>query len=175
MKNTLIKQSLTALVAVGVLSLTNTSALAAELAGTVQGANQPIAAATVTLYEVGEGAPSQVAQTKTDANGKFRLDAKPAPKGSVFYLVAKGPKEPARPDVVTRIFVASQGDGQRTHHGRLDVLRRPVHHWGSDLRESARAADRRGNVPNLVNLQTGSWGTVLIEPQRHAQHDAREL
>ena len=43
MKHKLIKHSLAALVAVGVLSLTNISALAAELAGTVQGANQPIA------------------------------------------------------------------------------------------------------------------------------------
>ena len=93
MKNALVKQSLTALVAVGVLSLTNISALAAELAGTVQGANQPIAAATVTLYAAAEGAPSQVAQTKTGAEGKFGLDAERAPKGSVFYLVAKGPKE----------------------------------------------------------------------------------
>ena len=57
MKHTLIKYNLTALVAGSVLSLTNISALAAELAGTVQGAKQPIAGSTVTLFAAGTGAP----------------------------------------------------------------------------------------------------------------------
>jgi hypothetical protein len=48
MKNQYSKLSLTALVAVGFVSLANISALAAELTGTVQGAKQPIAGSTVT-------------------------------------------------------------------------------------------------------------------------------
>ena len=48
---------------------------------------------TVTLYAAGEGAPTQLAQGKTDAEGEFDLDAKSAPKDSVVYLVAEGPKE----------------------------------------------------------------------------------
>jgi hypothetical protein len=34
-----------------------------------------------------------VGQTRTDAKGRFVLNANRAPKDSVFYLVAKGPKE----------------------------------------------------------------------------------
>src|SRR5205809_2337085 len=79
MKHKLIKYNLTALVAVGVLSLTNISALAAELAGTVQGAKQPIAGSTGTLFAAGAGAPTRLAQSKTDGNGAFKLNAKPAP------------------------------------------------------------------------------------------------
>ena len=60
MTNPPFKHSLTALVAVGVLSLTNLSAQAAELAGTIQCAKQPIAAATVTLYAAATGAPAAI-------------------------------------------------------------------------------------------------------------------
>ena len=56
----------------------------------VQVAGSPIAGATVTLYAAGEGAPAQLAQGKTDANGGLQLKAKPAPTDSVLYLVAKG-------------------------------------------------------------------------------------
>ena len=90
MKTRHIKHSLTALVAVGIISLGNVSARAAELTGTVQGAGSPIAGSTVTLYAAGTGAPTQLAQGKTDTNGAFKLNAKQAPKESVLYIVAKG-------------------------------------------------------------------------------------
>ena len=64
MKHSHTRHNLTALVAVGVLSLANISALAAELAGTVQGAIQPIAGSIVTVYAAGNGAPTQLAQGK---------------------------------------------------------------------------------------------------------------
>jgi hypothetical protein len=86
MKNTLIKHSLTALVATGVLSLTNISALAAEVSGTAQCAKQPIAAATVTLYAAATGAPQQLAQGKSDETGAFNLTYANAPADRVLYL-----------------------------------------------------------------------------------------
>ena len=66
MKNTLIKYSLTALVAAGTFLLANVPTLAADLAGSVQGAAKPIAGATVTLYAAGTGVPTQLAQAKAD-------------------------------------------------------------------------------------------------------------
>jgi uncharacterized protein (DUF2062 family) len=56
------KQSLSTLIAAGLFSLTIPSALAEELAGAVQGASQPIAGSTVTIYDAGTGEPAQLAQ-----------------------------------------------------------------------------------------------------------------
>jgi hypothetical protein len=74
----------------GIILLTNLSALAAELTGTVQGAKQPIAGSTVTLYAAGTGAPQQLVQGKSDDTGAFNLTYADAPPDSVLYLVAKG-------------------------------------------------------------------------------------
>ena len=84
------KRTLTALAAVGFISLANISALAAELSGTVQGAKQPIAGSTVTLFAAGTDAPKQLAQGKSDDSGAFALSYADAPADSVLYVVAKG-------------------------------------------------------------------------------------
>jgi hypothetical protein len=84
------KQCLTALVAVGVISLANISTLAAELAGTVQIAGSPITGSTVTLYAGSTGAPTQLAQGKTDDDGAFKLETGKPPADSVLYVIAKG-------------------------------------------------------------------------------------
>ena len=84
------KRILAALAAVGFISLANISALAAELSGTVQGAKQPIAGSTVTLFAAGTDAPKQLAQGKSDDSGAFALSYADAPVDSVFYVVAKG-------------------------------------------------------------------------------------
>ena len=84
------KRSLAALAAVGFISLANISVLAAELSGTVQGAKQPIAGSTVTLFAAGTDAPKQLAQGKSDDGGAFALSYADAPADSVLYVVAKG-------------------------------------------------------------------------------------
>jgi hypothetical protein len=90
LKDQLINRSLTALVGVGVISLANNSALAAELIGTVQGAGSPIAGSTVTLYAAGNDTPTQLTQGKTDEDGAFRLEAGEPPAKGVLYVIAKG-------------------------------------------------------------------------------------
>ena len=90
MKHKVVNHSLTALIAVGFISIANLSALAAELTGTVQGANQPIAGSAVTLFAAGTGAPKQLAQGKSDESGAFALNYADAPADSILYIVAKG-------------------------------------------------------------------------------------
>ncbi len=90
MKHTHHNPTLPALVGVGIILLTNLSAPAAELTGTVQGAKQPIVGSTVTLYAAGTGAPQQLAQGKSDDTGVFNLTYSDAPADSVLYLIAKG-------------------------------------------------------------------------------------
>ena len=75
------------------LAFAQLRAMAAELAGNVQGAGLPIAGSTVTLYAAGTGAPTQLAQGKTDDNGAFDLSVDQTPADSVLYLVAKGGPE----------------------------------------------------------------------------------
>ena len=79
-----------ALVALAALLIANLPAAAADLAGTVQGAKQPIAGSTVTLFAAGTGAPTQLAQGKTDDSGDFTLTYQDSSAESVLYVVAKG-------------------------------------------------------------------------------------
>jgi hypothetical protein len=72
------------------LSFAQGRAMAAELAGNVQGAGLPIAGATATLYAAGTSAPTQLAQGKTNDNGAFTLTYADAPVDSVLYVIAKG-------------------------------------------------------------------------------------
>jgi hypothetical protein len=74
----------------GVLAFATTVARAANFVGNVQGANQPIAGAAVTVYAAGSGAPVQLAQGKTDDSGAFTLAVDQTPADSVLYVVAKG-------------------------------------------------------------------------------------
>ena len=48
-------------------------ALAADIKGQVMGGGAPIAQSTVTLWAASAGAPKQLAQTKTDNDGKFAI------------------------------------------------------------------------------------------------------
>src|SRR5215469_13948294 len=75
---------------VAMLSVASFAAAAGEIEGKVQGANSPIMGSTVTLYAAGSGTPVQLAQTKTDNNGTFRLNAGKAPASSIVYLIARG-------------------------------------------------------------------------------------
>jgi hypothetical protein len=156
------------------LALAQMRAMAADLAGNVQGAGLPIAGSTVTLYAAGTGAPTQLAQGKTDDNGAFDLNIDQTPADSVLYVVAKGgtPKAAADkgpndaialmtvlgtslPKTVTvneLTTVASAFTAARFIDGE-SISGNPL-----GLRIAA------GNVPNLVDPATGNWGKVLLDP-----------
>ncbi|HXI73063.1 MAG TPA: hypothetical protein VNN22_22210 [Verrucomicrobiae bacterium] len=176
MKKQLIKYSLAALtVAAGLLIVSGCSTCcggkyeksacsSGEIEGHVLIAGKPVADATVTLFAAGEGAPTQLAQGKTDANGEFELDAKSAPKDSVVYLVAKGPKEgvvlmsllgtswPGKVTVNELTTVASAYTAAQFINGEA-ISGKPL-----SLHIAA------GNTPNLVCPKTGTWGKVLMDP-----------
>ena len=150
-----------------------------ELAGTVQIAGQPVPGATVTLYSAGIEAPAILAEGKTDDQGWFKLDTGHAPGNSVLYIVAKGgtPKAAASkgandaiallavlgstpPKAVTVnefTTVASAFTAARFIQGE-SISGNPL-----GLRIAA------GNVPNFVDLETGGWGKVLIDPINSTQ------
>src|ERR1700687_1361678 len=64
---------------------------AENINGQVLGAGIPIANSTVTLWAASAGAPKQLAQTRTGADGHFALTSMGAPGNDVsLYLIARG-------------------------------------------------------------------------------------
>jgi len=90
--------SILSLAATG-LMLATSAVSAASLSGQVLGAGAPIANSTVTLWAASAGAPKQLAQSRTSAEGRFTLNA-PTVQGkeATLYLVAKGGKAAASKD-----------------------------------------------------------------------------
>jgi hypothetical protein len=66
-------------------------ASAQSMKGQVLSAGAPIVNATVNLWAASTGAPAQLAQTRTGADGRFALNAPGGRgRGATLYLVAKG-------------------------------------------------------------------------------------
>lgn len=145
--------------------------MAADIAGNVQGAGSHIAGASVILYAAGEGAPTQLAQGKTNGNGAFKLKAKPAPKDSVLYLIAKGgtPKVAADKgpnDAITLMAVLGTTPPKKVIVNEFTTV---ASVWTSaqflkgDVLSGKTLGLRiaAGNVPHFVNLETGGYGTTI--------------
>ena len=176
----IIRKSVVGLLALGAAAMAAVASVSAQstLNGQVLGAGAPVANATVTLWAASAGAPAQLAQTRTDADGRFALNA-PAAQDAILYVVAKGgtPKTaankgpndtialmallgPSLPQTVTvneLTTVASAFTAARFIKGEA-ISGHPL-----GLRIAA------GNVPNLVDPATGGWGKVLLDPLNSTQ------
>jgi Transthyretin-like family len=81
--------TLAALAAV-TLFITGSAFAADSIKGQVLAAGAPIAKSTVTLWEASADVPKQIAQTKTNDDGRFEVRTKGAHGDAVLYLVANG-------------------------------------------------------------------------------------
>ena len=71
------------------VSTCDPAAAATRIEGQVQGGGGSIANSTVTLWGTSGDAPSQLAQVKTDASGRFEISVEQSPrKDTTLYLVA---------------------------------------------------------------------------------------
>ncbi len=154
-------------------------ASADTIKGQVLGGGAPIAQSTVTLWEASVDAPKQIAQTKTNDEGRFEVRTKGSHGNAVLYLVASGGKpkaskagsdnptlvllsvlgsEPPASVVVNELTtVASAFTAARFINGE-SISGNPL-----GLKIAA------GNVPNLVDPTTGTWGKVLLDPLNSTQ------
>src|SRR5262245_58963058 len=67
------------------------AAAAVRVEGQVQSGGGPVANSNVTLWGASSGTPKQLAQTRTDRDGRFQLDSQNSTNADVsLYLVAKG-------------------------------------------------------------------------------------
>ncbi|MBY5406829.1 hypothetical protein [Rhizobium leguminosarum] len=172
------------LFAFGVAAMATVASASAEtrLGGQVLLGDEPIANATVTLWKAGADAPARLAQTQTDADGRFALSSPPEAGNATVYLVAKGGTArtaandrgndaitlmvllgtplPSAVTVNELTTVASAFAAAQFIHGESI--------YGNPL--GLRIAS--GNVPNLVDPATGQWGKVLLDPLNSTQTTA---
>ena len=156
---------------VGAFLLAGIASASETVRGEVKGGGAPIAQSTVTLWQASEGAPEQLGQTKTDNEGRFEVGTGAARADTSLYLVAtggepsgKGSNNPAIAllAVIGRTLPANVVIDEMTtiasvvtHAQFIDGT--TIKGWPLGLRIAA------GNVPNFVDLTTGSYGATILD------------
>ncbi len=164
----------------GAITASVVPASAQSMRGQVLGAGAPIAGATVTLWAASTGAPAELAQTRTGADGRFALDAPgERGKGATLYLVAKGgtPKAAANKgadDAVALLALLGASLPETVTVNELTTVASAFTAAQFIKGESISGNPlglqiAAGNVPNLVDLETGGWGKVLLDPLNSTQ------
>lgn len=159
---------------------TPTSAVsAASLSGQVLGAGAPIANSTVTLWAANAGAPKQLAQARSGADGRFTLTAPTTPADASLYLVAQGGQPAANkaagnnPAIALISVLGSKPPAKVTINEMTTVASVWTNNQFVDgTAISGPALGLRiaaGNVPNLVDLETGGLGPVIQDPLNSSQ------
>ena len=158
---------------VAILLSTGAAFAADSVKGLVALGGVPIAKSTVTLWEASADAPRQLDQTQSTDDGRFEVRVQGARGERVLYLVAAGgvPK-------------ASKADRDHPEIALLSVLGNspPPQVVVNELTTVASAFTAARfiqggsisgnplglriaamNVPNFVNLQSGGWGSVIVD------------
>lgn len=149
-------------------------AFAADIKGQVLGGGAPIAKSTVTLWEASAGAPKQLDQTKTSGDGRFQVRTKGAHGDAILYLIASGGEPKANkgggdnPGIVLLSVLGNQPPESVVVNELTTVASAFTNaRFISGDAISGNSLGLRiaaGNVPNLVDLATGGWGKVLLDP-----------
>jgi hypothetical protein len=174
---TIIRKLVFGLLALGAAAMATVAPASAQqtLRGQVLGAGAPIADAMVTLWAASAGAPGQLAQTRTGADGRFTLNA-PGARGKdvTLYLVAKGgtPKAAANKganDAIALMALLGTSSSQTVTINELTTVASAFTAGQFTKGESISGNPlglriAAGNVPNLVDTATGGWGKVIVDP-----------
>jgi streptogramin lyase len=173
----IIRKLTLATLALSSLSLAG-QASAADIKGQVMGGGAPIAQSTVILMQASAGEPKQLAQTKTDGNGNFAVHGTGAP-GSSLYLVASGGVPAANkaagnnPAILLLTVVGSKPPAHVVINEMTTIASVVTHAQfivGTAIKGSPLALGiAAGNVPNFVDLQTGSYGATILDALNSAQ------
>jgi len=133
----------------------------------------------VTLYAAVTGAPTQLAQGRTDGRGAFKLTYGGAPADSVLYVIARGgtPKAAADKGPNGAIALLAVLGGTAPRHVVVNELSAIASVWiaAQFLKGEALSGTKlglriaAGNVPNLVDLETGGLGPVIQDPLNSSQ------
>jgi hypothetical protein len=148
-----------------------------SISGQVVGAGASIVGSTVTLWAEGSGAPRQLAQARTGADGRFALTADGG--GANLYLIAKGGRPSANaaggdnPAIALMTVIGSTVPTNVVVNEMTTVASVWTHAQfldGEAIKGNALGLKiAAGNVPNFVNLQTGGWGSTIQDPLNSGQ------
>jgi streptogramin lyase len=163
------------------VALMSVSATAADrIEGRVEGGGGPIAKADVTLWVAGPGAPKRLAETQTRDDGSFDLTVASEKDGAgVLYLIAKGGEAKVGAGkgpnpAITLMATLGTAPPERVTINELTTV---ASAWtgAQFLNGTAMSGNElglriaAGNVPNLVDLQTGGLGPVIQDPLNSSQ------
>jgi hypothetical protein len=146
--------------------------------GRVLAGGKPVAGSTVTLFSASAGAPAKLAEAKTDDQGAFTLAGGSTAQGSL-YVVAKGGRPLARPDrgpnpAIAFLAVLGPSLPKTVTVNEFTTI---ASVWtnaqfldGETLKGHALGLKiAAGNVPNFVDLATGGYGDVILNPVNSGQ------
>lgn len=171
----------TTLLAFGVLCFEcGATSAAVRIEGQVQAGGGGIANSSVTLWAAGTGEPRQLAQARTNGDGRFELASQETPGADVIlYVLAKGGEA-----------LVNKGSGDNPAIALLSVLGNSpppavvinemttvASVWtlnqfidGTAIKGNTLGLKiAAGNVPSFVSLQTGGWGTTIQDPLNSSQ------
>jgi len=154
--------------------LANPASAGGTIGGRVEGGGGPIAEADVSLWVTTSSSPRKLAATRTADDGSFELTAAVETQDGVLYLIAEGGAAKARagtkPNPATALM-ATLGT-EPPERVTINELTTVASVWTAAqfLNGSALSGNpiglriAAGNVPNLVDLETGSLGPVVMNP-----------
>src|SRR5262252_17147 len=165
----------------GLMSLASGPVAAAvRIAGQVQAGGGPLVNSTVTLWVANTADPRQLAQTRTDSDGRFQIDSQETiGADDILYLIAKGGEAAVNkgsgdnPAVALLAVLGNKAPSTVTINEFTTVasvwannqfLNGPVlqgHALGLKI--------AAGNVPSFVDLQTGGWAATIQDPLNSVQ------
>ena len=148
--------------------------------GQVLGGGAPVERATVTLWAATAGAPVQLGQAATGADGRFTIDSSAAsPKDASLYLIADGGKSAADKtggdnDRIALMTVLGSEPPSSVVINELTTIASVWTHAqfveGAAIKGHALGLRiAAGNVPNFVDLTTGGLGPVIQDPLNSSQ------
>lgn len=143
-----------------------------RIEGRVEAGGNPIAGADVTAWLSGSGAPQKLVETKTNDDGTYALTlASGRDDDGVVYLIAKGGEAKAADVNGANAATALMATLGAAPPPRVTIndLTTVASVWtgaqfldGTAMSGNATGlAIASGNVPNLVNLETGGLGPVI--------------
>ncbi len=152
---------------------------AASLKGQVLGGGAPIANSTVTLWAASAGAPQQLGQARSGADGGFTMVAPAATAKTSLYLTAQGGQPTASkaggddPAIALMTVLGSEPPGKVTINEMTTVASVWTHAQfidGTAIKgQPLQLKIAAGNVPNFVDLQTGGWGKTIQDALNSTQ------
>ena len=151
-----------------------------RIEGRVESGGAPISGADVTAWLAGAAAPKKLAEAKTDEDGSYDLAlASGSSDAGVLYLIAAGGKSKLTTGKGehSAITLMSTLGTKSLEHVTINELTTVASAWtaaqflnGTALRGNALGLRiAAGNVPNLVDLETGGLGSVIMDPLNSSQ------